>query len=94
MPRNDQTGPNGEGPMTGRRMGVCVGNQKQESFFNFGFGRGFRGKRMRFTSSYNQTGSFQKNQNSKMSNKEFIEFEIENLKNRLQFLEDELKNLS
>jgi hypothetical protein len=95
MPRRDQTGPEGMGQMTGRRMGICVGDQKQESFLNFGFGRGFRGRRnMRFTSSHNPTDSLQKNQNSKMSNKEFIESEIENLKERLQYLERELENLN
>jgi len=26
MPRGDRTGPNGEGRMTGRKMGLCVGN--------------------------------------------------------------------
>jgi len=93
MPRNDQTGPNGKGPMTGRRMGVCVGNQKQESTFRFR--RGFSSRQNMGGASFNKhAGSFQKNQNSNMSNKEFIESEIENLKNRLQLLEDELNNLS
>ncbi|MBI9052658.1 MAG: DUF5320 domain-containing protein [Bacteroidales bacterium] len=95
MPRRDQTGPEGMGQMTGRRMGICAGGQKQESYLNFGLGRGFRGRQnMRFTSSHNQTDSLQRNQNSKMSNKEFIESEIENLKERLLVLESELENLS
>lgn len=95
MPRGDQTGPEGMGQMTGRRMGICVGGQRQESFLNFGFGRGFRGRRnMRFNSSRNQTGSLQKNQNSTISNKESIESEIDNLKERLQSLERELENLN
>lgn len=29
MPRNDQTGPLGEGPMTGRGMGPCAGNEPE-----------------------------------------------------------------
>jgi len=28
MPRFDQTGPEGQGPMTGRKMGRCTGNAK------------------------------------------------------------------
>ena len=28
MPRGDRTGPNGNGPMTGRRLGICSGNDK------------------------------------------------------------------
>ena len=95
MPRRDQTGPEGIGPMTGRRMGECAGNQQQESIFNFGFGRGFHGRRnMRFTSSHNRRGSFEQNQYSNTSKKDLIESEIDTVKKRLQFLEDELKNIS
>ncbi|MCK4407322.1 MAG: DUF5320 domain-containing protein, partial [Bacteroidales bacterium] len=48
MPGGDKTGPEGFGPMTGRRMGYCVGNDRP-GFANLtpgygrGFGRGFRG---------------------------------------------------
>ncbi len=55
MPRGDKTGPNGQGPMTGRRFGYCSGNDRPgfmqggEGFrgggrfraFGGGFGRGF-----------------------------------------------------
>jgi hypothetical protein len=42
MPRRDQTGPLGEGPMTGRQAGRCVDANSQ------GFrGLGFRGQRLR-----------------------------------------------
>ncbi|MDK2868228.1 MAG: hypothetical protein PWP51_626 [Clostridiales bacterium] len=37
MPRRDGTGPNGEGPMTGKAMGNCNGENNQS-----GFGRGRR----------------------------------------------------
>ena len=42
MPRGDRTGPWGEGPMTGRRMGYCVGN-RAPGYANPGpgYGRGF-----------------------------------------------------
>jgi len=36
MPYGDGTGPDGEGPMTGRRMGVCASNTAP---FKCGFGR-------------------------------------------------------
>ncbi len=36
MPRGDRMGPEGRGPMTGRRMGYCAGNDVPE----FGRGRG------------------------------------------------------
>jgi len=34
MPRLDGTGPNGQGPMTGRKMGKCNPNN-QKNFNNF-----------------------------------------------------------
>jgi len=47
MPRGDRTGPNGTGPMTGRRAGFCAGyqvpgfmNPIQGRGYGFGFGRG------------------------------------------------------
>jgi hypothetical protein len=39
MPRGDGTGPDGEGPMTGRRMGFCTG-YNTPGYMNQGFGRG------------------------------------------------------
>jgi hypothetical protein len=40
MPRGDRTGPNGQGPMTGRRLGFCTGNDVP-GFMETGIG--FRG---------------------------------------------------
>ena len=42
MPGLNKTGPNGEGPMTGRRMGTCTGNagSEQPNVPQAGFGRG------------------------------------------------------
>ncbi len=48
MPRGNKTGPNGDGPMTGRAQGYCTGNN-QPGFINNqsnqaqGFGRRARG---------------------------------------------------
>ena len=39
MPRGDGTGPAGQGPMTGRRMGYCAGFSVP-GFMNSWFGRG------------------------------------------------------
>ena len=45
MPGFDKTGPEGKGPMTGRRMGLCnpkaPKGQKPGRFFGRGIGRGF-----------------------------------------------------
>lgn len=44
MPFQDQTGPNGSGPLTGRGMGICEGSTRGT---RFAFGRrGGRGGRM------------------------------------------------
>lgn len=39
MPRGDGTGPNGQGPMTGRGIGYCAGFNAP-GFMSPGFGRG------------------------------------------------------
>jgi len=41
MPNYDKTGPIGDGPMTGRRAGNCLGNQQNlPNGVGGGFGRG------------------------------------------------------
>lgn len=62
MPRRDGTGPNGEGPVTGRGFGPCnPNNQTQNQNFMRGQGRGGRScRRMntgfgkRFQNSFDQ----------------------------------------
>ena len=84
MPRGDKTGPEGFGPMTGRRMGSCVGKGMSSGFrrgFNSNNGRGF-GRNL----------TYSKNQH--IADKESIEGEIENLKEQLMFFETELKKFS
>jgi len=55
MPGGDQTGPLGQGPMTGRGLGYCTGynspgyaNPISRRFFGRGFGRGFGWRRWDF----------------------------------------------
>ena len=43
MPRGDGTGPQGQGPMTGRAAGFCAGYDAP-GFANTGWGRGGRGR--------------------------------------------------
>jgi len=56
MPRFDGTGPQGNGPMTGRKMGRCFNNSEQQPniqqdvqqpFCNRGFGMGIGRKQGR-----------------------------------------------
>jgi len=42
MPRNDQTGPLGEGPMTGRGMGPCAGDEPEPYYGRPYYGRPYR----------------------------------------------------
>jgi len=43
MPRGDKTGPNGQGMMTGRKMGYCAGYNVPGFMNGTGFGGGFGG---------------------------------------------------
>lgn len=101
MPRGDKTGPEGFGPMTGRRMGSCVGNVNPGSYNNPGFGTGFgRGMRNGFGRGFARGGgrgfgrNFTYPENQNFSNKEAIENEINMLKEQLSFLGKELEKLS
>lgn len=38
MPRRDKTGPEGQGPMTGRKQGVCQPDMEKNSSPRFGRG--------------------------------------------------------
>ena len=96
MPRGDKTGPEGFGPMTGRRMGNCAGNVNQGFYGNPGFGTGFgRGMRYGFGKGFGRGfgRNFAYPENQNFSNKEAIENEINVLKEQLSFLEKELSNI-
>jgi len=95
MPRGNKTGPNGMGPMTGRRMGLCVGNSNVEIERNQGVGNGFgrgvgrgagRGSGRNFSYQGNQ---FQQN----FSDKEDLENELRILREQISFLEKQLSNI-
>ena len=96
MPGIDRTGPAGQGPITGRRMGACASNNYPENDERFYGGRGFgRGFRSGFT--HNSGMGFRhgfRNQNfeniPETSDKTIIENEINTLKNQLSLLEDKL----
>jgi len=78
MPRGDRTGPAGQGPMTGRRTGRCVGNdgfQYGNGFFGRGFGRGFG------------FGNYSQTPFTETPEKNRLERAINTLKSQLQDLE-------
>lgn len=90
MPRGDGTGPMGMGPMTGREAGFCAGFAVPgyaNSFgcgFGFGRGRGFRQRyyATAFFESYVDEKNFLKKQ------AKFLEDRLEEIKKRLDELED------
>ncbi len=98
MPGFNRTGPNGQGSMTGRRMGDCASNDNPEDGGRFnagrGFGRGFQGG---FAGRRGMgMGQGFRNRNFEnipvVSDKTIIENEINSLKDQLSFLEKQLSN--
>lgn len=99
MPRGDKTGPEGSGPMTGRQLGYCTGNNRpgfmeQNSMHGRGFGRGFqfgsgRGRGMGYGFRHG-AGTVYPESTYQASEKTLIENEIRILKDQLSFLEEHL----
>ena len=102
MPGGDRTGPYGEGPLTGRRMGYCAGNENPGIFNQPGnWGRG-AGRRFRGGMGYGRGfrpgfgrdfGYYPDSMGPGVSDKTVIENEIRVLKDQLSTLEDQLSKL-
>lgn len=90
MPGGDRTGPNGQGPMTGRRMGCCTGNNPDFPTHVRGLGLG-RGMRAGFGRGFRR--GFAPTETENYSQKANLKAELENLKAQMEFLENELKKL-
>lgn len=102
MPRGDSTGPYGDGPMTGRRLGYCAGNDRPgfetlSGNFGGGYGRGFgrvfgrgRGMGYRFGQGY---GRFSDETAPNVSKETLLENEARILKEQLASLEKQLSEL-
>lgn len=92
MPRKDGTGPMGAGAMTGRGMGLCSGSHAQQHGAGRGMGfgpgracrRGFGGG---FGRGFALVGSSAKPQ------KELLQEQQTMLRNRLEAVEQQLKDL-
>ena len=92
MPRGDGTGPAGQGPMTGRRMGFCAGFNTP-GFMSGGFGRG-RGFAWRARAI--QTAPIQQVQPQVITEKEekqYLKQELEALREEMKEIEKRLKEL-
>lgn len=86
MPRGDKTGPNGDGPMTGRGMGYCNEDNIQTKVIpggrgircGGGFGRGNRN----WVRNSNPASSITENENSSLKEEiKIIREQLNNLQN-------------
>jgi len=93
MPRGDKTGPNGQGAMTGRKMGLCTGNSNAGYFNateNYGLGRQNRGFGNRRGRGFGFSRGFAENtnpSNQSDSENQQLRNEISKLQSRLNDLE-------
>jgi len=96
MPQGDRTGPNGQGPMTGRGMGFCSGSNTpgyMNSESGRGMGRGFgRGRRFGFRQGFVQP-QVQPQVITEAQEKEMLKQELEAIKAEQSEIEAQLKKL-
>ena len=88
MPAGNKMGPEGRGPLTGRRMGSCSGDNVSDLTSSGGFGRGFRKGLMRGFGRGFGRSNYTNPQH--LSDKEALNNEINALKEQLSFLETKL----
>ncbi len=91
MPRGDRTGPSGEGSMTGRKQGRCVGSNNPGFENGGGFGR--RNHSNGFGNNRNYQGGF-RNRNSQDFYSEDLSNEVSDLKSQIMGLKDQISKLS
>lgn len=93
MPRGDGTGPLGQGPMTGRRLGTCAGYDRPGfgRWFGFGSGRG-RGYGRGF---FNYQGGFPEDypENLAGADTSVLEGEVKRLKSVMDNILDRLNSM-
>ncbi|MBN2828852.1 MAG: DUF5320 domain-containing protein [Candidatus Cloacimonetes bacterium] len=92
MPRGDRTGPNGEGPMTGRRMGSCNDGTRVGVAGGRGLGRRCGGGRG-FGRGFGIRGCYNAADYSPESEKKALEAEISMLRDELAAVEKRLTEI-
>lgn len=90
MPNNDTTGPNGEGPMTGRRQGRCASGSINNRGMGYGRRNGFGFRR--FCGRYQ--GYSKPIELSKEEQQKILESQLREIEFEKQEIEKELKSLS
>lgn len=102
MPGRDKTGPEGIGPLTGRQMGLCVGNDRVGfSDSGRGYGRGFGrggGRGFGYGRGFGRgfgygRGYFMDENAPNVKEQTVIENEMRVLKDQLSSLEEQLKKV-
>jgi len=95
MPRGDGTGPAGQGPMTGRGMGYCAGFNAP-GYMNGGFGRGMGrgfGRGFGWRARAMQVMPIQQPVITEKQEKQFLEQDLNALKEEMKEIEKRLKEL-
>jgi hypothetical protein len=93
MPRFDQTGPDGEGAMTGRKNGICTGKIKrgEEPPAGYGRGRGWFGGKMRGSGrGHRARYRWFADENAGPDNLSGIHGDVEQMKKQIAKLEEQL----
>jgi len=91
MPQGDRTGPNGQGPMTGRGLGFCSGSNTP-GYMNSGFGRGMsRGFGRGRGFGFRQQAFIQPQVITETQEKEMLKQELEAIKAEQSEIETRLK---
>ncbi len=106
MPGGNKTGPDGQGPMTGRGLGYCAGYPTPgfaNSFFGrgrIGAGRAFgRGSGFGFRGGRSQFGNYYPNENppyqtlSKKDEINILEVQAKNIKKELEQIQNRISEL-
>jgi len=91
MPRGDRNGPAGQGPMTGRGMGYCAGFNAP-GFMNPRLGRGF-GRGFGWRAGAMQVMPVQQPVITEKQEKQFLEKELNAMKEEMKEIEKRLKEL-
>lgn len=98
MPGRNKTGPQGQGPLTGRGMGNCSSNESSPNENFAGTGRGFLSGFGRGRGFGNQGGGMRRRflgqgWNANVSDDASMKNEIDSLKNEISQLENKIEEL-
>lgn len=94
MPRRDETGPMGAGPMTGRGLGFCTGANAVRDGAGFRMGLGLacrRGFGRRFSRGFGR--GFAVDETFHKTQKEVLQEQKDILQKRLEIIDKQLENL-